>query len=56
MKKFNELTKKELGLWEEYIQEVMKINVGIPNNLLRRCWEDNSTEPYDNECHKGKHK
>jgi hypothetical protein len=39
MKKFNQLTPKEIGLWEEHVQFVMQIRISIPENLLRSCWE-----------------
>lgn len=47
MKKFNDLTKKELRVWEQYIKEIMEIKTHVPVNLLRRCWEDR----YEKERH-----
>lgn len=40
MKKFEHLTPKELKLWEDYIQNEIKVTCPIPTKLLKSCWVD----------------
>jgi len=46
MKLFKDLTKKELKVWEGYIQNQLSLEKRIPMNLLQSYWEDRYREQH----------